>query len=571
MGQQTNEPMGTDKLILMLGISALIVFAPAAPFALIFFIILYSLNLDWRIMGVTGIIAFALIGLAGYTAYAEEMKALLEFAVSKLKGEPTAFGLKEYLGYLIPNLTVGYVVAIALSGFMRIYKGDPIRKAQEESLASLYGATKNTVSARDVDRIAREKHPEDGVLLGIDKATKKPVILTNRQLNVHTLILGTPGTGKTTTIMNIVESAAQNKLGCIFIDAKGSKGAIEKIQAIGVKYERPVRVFSLNEGVGETWNPLAKGNTSERRDKVIALFNYSLDFFENMAKDYIYTAFTVWDQIGIRPNLEQFVSALDVAELNRMIRQNNLDIDLSSFNEEHLLGIIKPLQDIGKTLKGKLAPDPDVIGDEPIDLLESIKNGEIVVFSLQIMRYPKFVPVIGRLITLDIKTAAIDLEDHPKMTYVVMDEFGSFANVEVVNVLNQAREFGVCAFLATQELIGDLGVIEKNMVNSVMGNINTIISMRQNGSESASAVSEWMGTRVKTATTYQFNENGATGGGTVTPDTHEYVVHPNTIKNLDMGEAIICTKIQPKFTTEIAVRMVDLDKVGKQKKIFKGA
>ena len=65
-----------------------------------------------------------------------------------------------------------------------------------------------------------------------------PVALSDHELNQHCLIVGTTGSGKTTTILNFVDSALSRNLPCIYLDGKGSFEHIDELSTIAAKYNR---------------------------------------------------------------------------------------------------------------------------------------------------------------------------------------------------------------------------------------------------------------------------------------------------------------------------------------------
>ena len=62
---------------------------------------------------------------------------------------------------------------------------------------------------------------DGGTLLGVDKIRGRNVQLSDADANTHSFVLGTPGSGKTVAVLNMVESAIERRLPVIVIDGKG--------------------------------------------------------------------------------------------------------------------------------------------------------------------------------------------------------------------------------------------------------------------------------------------------------------------------------------------------------------
>jgi DNA segregation ATPase FtsK/SpoIIIE-like protein len=62
---------------------------------------------------------------------------------------------------------------------------------------------------------------ESGTFMGIDKMDGRHVDISDADANTHSLVLGTPGSGKTASVLNLVESAIHRKLPVVYVDGKG--------------------------------------------------------------------------------------------------------------------------------------------------------------------------------------------------------------------------------------------------------------------------------------------------------------------------------------------------------------
>jgi type IV secretory pathway TraG/TraD family ATPase VirD4 len=127
--------------------------------------------------------------------------------------------------------------------------------------------------------------------------------------------------------------------------------------------------------------------------------------------------------------------------------------------------------------------------------------------------------------------------------YVVLDEFAVFASLQAVDVLAQARGAGVCSIIATQSL-SDLDIVDRNLAGRIIDNSNTFIVQRTNSSENAERLAALAGTTESFAKTYQTDGlwlPTGTGRGSWR-ETREFIAHPDEVKRLRTGEAILIRK-----------------------------
>lgn len=138
-----------------------------------------------------------------------------------------------------------------------------------------YRSVTINLKIRDLEKQqAHEELLANGTLLS--KSYGEDIVITDKELNQHCLIIGTTGAGKTTTILNIVDSAASRKLPCIYLDGKGSPELVDKLRIIATKHNRTLKVFTLrpNMNIPETayYNPFSSGTATEWKNRIMSLF-----------------------------------------------------------------------------------------------------------------------------------------------------------------------------------------------------------------------------------------------------------------------------------------------------------
>jgi conjugal transfer pilus assembly protein TraD len=183
-----------------------------------------------------------------------------------------------------------------------------------------------------------------------------------------------------------------------------------------------------------------------------------------------------------------------------------------------------------------------------IDLRTTLRSGGVVAFSLNASTYGELAAHLGALVIQDLKTAAGARLDAPgaRPAYVAIDEFSALGADHLLALLARARGAGIRVVLCTQEL-ADLERAAEGFRDQVLGNTATKLAHRQDVPASADTLAAIAGTRQTWHRTYQTNSIFSAG---LAEDTgmgskrlvDEYLVHPNTLKTLRTGEAVLIRK-----------------------------
>jgi type IV secretory pathway TraG/TraD family ATPase VirD4 len=141
--------------------------------------------------------------------------------------------------------------------------------------------------------------------------------------------------------------------------------------------------------------------------------------------------------------------------------------------------------------------------------------------------------MLGAAIVQDLQTTQSRLQSRAIPTVVVIDEFAALAAEQVVHLFGRARGAGMCLILGTQEL-ADMRVPGRELLlEQVMGNLTSLIAHRQVVPASATLIAEVAGTEGAWSTTMH------TDGRAMRTRGREFVVHPDEIKSLSLGRALV--------------------------------
>lgn len=398
--------------------------------------------------------------------------------------------------------------------------------------------------------------PVNGVYLGHDNLTGEPIVLGSQELNQHTFLCGATGSGKTTTILCFVDYALRNDIPLVFVDGKGDPDLAKTLASMAASHNRKLQVFSISEPESSwNYNPLSYGGPTELKDRLMELSEWREPYYQYMAERYLQMAFTLFEKTYDTFDLSSFIYGLAPEKLELLACRLKAPASalnyLSGIDKKGISGLIDRLTLIVESQIGHL------FCNEPgktISLVDSVSSKNIVLFSLDSLSYPLYAMLLGRLVINDLKAVASRRTKDDPLVLTIYDEFNVFARRNVVDLINKTRSKGFAALIAAQSL-ADLDVCDSALKKQIVQNCNTLIIQRQNASDDAEELSRNIGTEETWMMTHQVDSNGGTGSGSLR-FVKEFMIHPDKIKRLQVGQAVIARKI-PRFQThETTIRKV---------------
>lgn len=433
-------------------------------------------------------------------------------------------------------------------------RGGKAREAREHAIGPL------EVLGRRVSRhtARRRTTGDDGYVLGVDDRGFPVRVGFSRDQGRHQLFLGASGSGKTNALLLTVCRHIEAGFGAVVVEFKGEHEIGERLRAEAVRRGRPFYYFTLSGG--ERWNPLGRGSPSELKDKLIAAEEFSERHYEAMYERYLLNLFRALEGRTEPARLDEVIALIDPEELALVVRAledgeaaEQIARYLERLTEDqrrHLRGLQDRLALLVEGEAGEYLLPGEVPANE-IDLLEAIAGGAVVVFSLNASRYPQTAKLIGNLVAQDLKTVCGTLEDEAgrkRPAIVAIDEFSALEADHVAGLFERGRSAGVSLLLSTQE-IADLRRVDEGFEDQVLGNVEVLLALRQNVPDSAELVAQMAGTEERWEYTFQTDTRldarrywGDESGLGSKRRTEEFVIHPNKIKRLAVGEGVLVTK-----------------------------
>jgi conjugal transfer pilus assembly protein TraD len=445
-------------------------------------------------------------------------------------------------------------------GLREYWRLEDIKKGQDKSRRArrAIGVWQCIGSLRDRRRLhhGRLRRP-DAYAIGIGQAGETVWAPLGRDEGRHSLVIGATGAGKTTTLVAAAQAHLEAGCALIAIDAKGDPKLLEQFRALAQTAGREFHSFSLT-GDSDHWNPLARGGPSENADKLIAAEEWTEPHYQRLYQRYLLTVFTAIRGQGATADLPGVVDLLDPSRLAMFARglsdgpiAAHVDRYLSELTDREardLAGLRNRLALLTEGEHGHLLAAGDETEHE-IDLLTAIGEGQVVAFSLNTFLYPETAKLLGAALLQDLKGVAGILETEPhrgRPAAVLVDEFGALGADHIIGLFQRGRSARLSLMLATQEL-ADLRSVDPTFQDQVLGNLESVVAHRQNVPDSAELVCQIAGTRDTWIHTFQTNGQAPLVPRAEAPRgtrhrAHEFLVAPDSVKQLEAGEAIVITK-----------------------------
>jgi conjugal transfer pilus assembly protein TraD len=416
-------------------------------------------------------------------------------------------------------------------------------------------------------RHRREGRPEGAIVLGRDRRGRE-VSITERELSAHGLILGASGAGKTTTLLTILTEQIRRGRPVLVVDMKGSPELAARLAEAAGAAGRPFKLWSP-DGPNH-WNPLQYGNATELKDKLISTERFTEPHYQRAAERYVQNVLQVLEHVhpGRGSTLEEVVRLMDPNRLPGALRSlppaltervhdylagltpdqlsaiRGLQTRLAIVTESHTGPYLAPPRDSG-------AGRGDASAGETVDVRHALAGREVVLFSLNAGTYGQLAVQLGTLAVQDVicatghRLAERANGRQQELALVAIDE-SSLLGDHLVALFARGREGGVATLAATQEM-ADFDRAARGLRDQVLGNTAVKVAHRQDVPASAQVIAQMAGTEKAWEETEQIGGSlltGYPGNRGTRRQVDQFVVHPNEIKSLGTGDAVLISKLR---------------------------
>lgn len=396
----------------------------------------------------------------------------------------------------------------------------------------------------------------------------------NRVSKSNQLCFGVSGAGKTAYLSRMIQETLTTDpqaFICI-VDGKGSTERYslhDNISKLSAKYNRPLVL------INGTTNTVLGGCVYDFLDEIDT---------PDSAKDMVMSLIvdpTVEQSAGsehYRVMTEAFILAII-----RFMMNHEIDVTLSNVLQllypENLKSVIDNTDDVGVTERNELLQRIDSSWNDVKSNVEKLRmfldgqgqsifignseqkrfnirtayqKGAIVLVLSDEMSMPSLSQKLVNLVSMDVRalvagrlTGKIDMDKH---CYCIYDEFTSYVSAlpTVRSIYARCRSAEVSLTLATQSASDIIG-LGSGWFDSIINTCDRFVVFRQNGQESPEACANLFGTELHVTTTARSSDFDFTGEASNTAD-REFIVHPDTIRNLKNNYGILFDKKQNKIS-----------------------
>jgi TraM recognition site of TraD and TraG len=472
---------------------------------------------------------------------------------------PAAVGLFATAGF---GIVESWSVGLAVGGVVTARWTFLLERRDREAGGDARRRARQAVGIRDAlaaRRAGRSPTVDAGrYLLGFDGRRRRVMVRFGGQSGRHGLLVGASGSGKSNALLWCVARHIEAGFGAVVVDLKGDQLLARRLEREADMWRRPFYRWTLDGG--DRWNPLARGNRSELKDKLIGTEQFTERHYQAMYERYLVNVFRALEHRPQRRDLRTVIGLLDPAALAVELRElddqaaEEIGAYLARLTPEQardLRGLADRLALLVEGAHGDYLTPSDV-EDGEIDLLRAIGTGAVVLFSLNSSRYGQTGRLVGNMVVQDLKTVCGAIEDNPgsdRPALVAVDEFSALDGDQIAGLFQRARSAGISLVMATQEL-ADLRRVDEGFDEQIVGNVEWLLAGRQNNAGSAELVAGIAGTEEVWLHTFQTEEGlgrpksrfvRESGVGTKHRG-REFYVPPDDIKRLPVGRMLLVEK-----------------------------
>jgi type IV secretory pathway TraG/TraD family ATPase VirD4 len=450
-----------------------------------------------------------------------------------------ACGLLAYMSVRFTPLR--WNVALALAALASAFA--PLLAAVAACAIVLALRGGNGAAVRALIRGRRPAFDAAGLAIGCDQHGRLVRIPLRDRSGTHTLVVGATGSGKTVTEAWIVSRAIAHGHGAVVVDPKGDDMLRGTVCDAARRAGR--ELIEWTPTGPSIYNPYAHGSPGEIADKALAGESFSEPHYLRQAQRYLAHVARALASAGDTATPRRLLELMDPRELEMLARRladeshaRSLFAYIDGLDARQRAGLAGTRDRLAILAESELGRwlDPRY-GGRSLDLLAAVRGRAVVYFRLDADRLPLLAKMLAAAIVSDLLTVAAECQSTPVPTLVAIDEFSGVSAVGVARLFGRARAAGLSMLLATQEL-ADLRAAAPELLEQVLGNVETVVAHRQSVPDSAELIARIAGTQAVWAKTEQLSHGFATGRASRTRG-REYVLHPEAIKALGPGTAAV--------------------------------
>jgi len=422
-------------------------------------------------------------------------------------------------------------------------------------------------AVRDVDIVKfSEAAKPDEIFLGLDLNRKgQPLYVKRSWLKGHVQVIGSPGSGKTASIIQpIWFQEIRRDVATFALDGTASRQKIDRIYTIASSLAQAEDIYYFNPTDPErsaTYNPLLRGTASELKQKIMSSINWtehppeSRERLDSALSIFLRAMEETKTHFNLRELLEYFQSRGYVGKQSERVNdpyvKNGLkEIHLNfSLFQSNVSFFINILRDLFQSGYGQL-----ISTDKPqIDIVEIYYGHKDCYFTLPMQEDEEAIRFLGQLILQDIRHCFHQIamkggDTSPEEGLLVIDEMAKFVSPHFIKLLEASRNVGVSVCYTNQsvaELDNPSLNLSKVFIDQLTDHTNIICCFQLGSPESIQMMLDRFG-RVNT------NEEETKKGLNIND--------PDFLKHLDVGRCVVFVR-RPRYLTILKTGYFKFDKL----------
>jgi hypothetical protein len=425
-----------------------------------------------------------------------------------------------------------------------------------------------TAPSSMVVRIPGHKGAKAGsqFLLGYGKGNQQTFVSTD-EVATHMIVMGTTGSGKTVTLKNIMGGLAAVGWDVIVVDLKEDTqrgGLRDFMHEYAELHVLPFQELALSNTNGKYWfDPISGLGRDEMRDTILSLMEFDDQHWQALSKNLLGQTIALLFNANLidpvkypTPTMRDIADLLqDGSTLSARTRPHRalLKSVLPGYADSDYASIANPSQDEAKTagsfaakIQGLYVTEAGqrILSRNADQVQLDVTHAGFTYIGLDSNGKRDLTKIVSSAVlqrmnvyVSERNTGTNQTRGEVKPKVLIIDEAGGVDRDIVVALLERARSANIAVVLATQSpsswksgRTDDWGRITNNT--------NMAIIMRQGNPDEAEICADYLGKREQYTVSQKVTDGELAEGGSAKLG-YEYHIHPEEIRELGQGEAIM--------------------------------
>lgn len=398
--------------------------------------------------------------------------------------------------------------------------------------------------------------------IGYSVTSKREITGNDINKTKHSVVVGASGSGKSVLLDSLMFDDMREGKPIIYIDPKADNESLERFIDLCRLNNREYLIFSEHyQGQGKIkLNPVVEGSVNHITDRIFKSFTWSEEFYANKCQQALRKAVK-----SLKQN-EKTVSIKSIYE--ELIELCKSKDEEKKLNKSEIGSLLTKLENIIDSDFGEL-----LHGNDAFSFSNLRAENKCIYVGLSVLGYAETARAIGKLFLGDLNYSVYNTyrnitaknKSNINSLGLYIDELSAVITDEFIEILNKCRGAKVEITSAFQTS-SDINKISPELCQQVFENSLNWYVMKQRMQDAAELISTSIGTIESIKKTVRVEDDQEQSMGSQR-NVEELLVHPNIIKNLDVGQCILFRQ-QPTRIDLMNVKYIDQDTIDKNIRFF---